>query len=1346
MKKQQPLAQLPRSSSWLNMEAALKQRILILDGAMGTMIQRYGLEEKDFHSDAVDAVLEKDQQAGRQLKGNMDLLAITKPPVISEIHRAYIDAGADIIETNTFNATRISQSDYGTENLVREINMAAARLAKEAANNKAFVLGTMGPTNRTASLSPDVENPGYRNIDFGTLAAAYLEQAEALLEGGVDAFLVETVFDTLNAKAAIFALHTLFETRQKRWPVFISGTIVDASGRTLSGQTLEAFFYSVMHAEPLVTGFNCSLGAKLLQPYIQELSSLTGGFISAHPNAGMPNQFGEYDQSAAEMAEEVRTLLENGWVNVIGGCCGTTPDHIKQISNLVKEYPVRKTIEPGSGTQTDNILSGQASTISSTKPGRTIPDQAGAATDGQPEITTTGRYDITTVFSGLEPLVLRHDSNFLNIGERTNVAGSTRFARLIRDENYEEALNVARQQVEGGAQMIDVCMDDAMLDGVQAMTSFLNHVATEPDIARVPVMIDSSRWDIIEAGLKCVQGKPVVNSISLKEGEEDFCQKAIMVRKYGAAAVVMLFDEKGQADTYERKVEIASRAYRILVDKVGFPAQDIIFDPNVLAIATGIEEHNNYAVDYIRATRWIKENLPGAKVSGGVSNLSFSFRGNQVVREAIHAVFLYHAIHAGMDMGIVNPALLEVYDEVEPRLLKYAEDVVLNRRKDATERMLAFAEKTDSKKAEAAAAAEWRSWPVEKRLSHALVKGIIEHIETDTEEARKKYAMALEVIEGPLMDGMNVVGELFGSGKMFLPQVVKSARVMKKAVAHLTPYIDEQMAAQEPDRKKRNAGTGVLATVKGDVHDIGKNIVGVILACNNYHIEDMGVMVPADKILAKARELDAGFIGLSGLITPSLDEMVHVASEMKKNNMSVPLLIGGATTSKQHTAIKIAPQYPHPVVHVRDASKATGVVSALLSAEREKAFALKINEEYQEIREQYGQKRKKQYVSISAARANRYQCDWTTYTPPEPLWKGVTENYITPAGEYGEKNRARVYVVEPSINDLIPYIDWTFFFYAWEIKGKHPAIFDDLLKGEEARKLMDEAEETLSWLVRDGRLKAKGVFGLFRTNAQGDDILVWPSGCEQPVRDEVDRGEDPRDGSVSEEYSHAGYNVEDRVQKEAGHNRYTPEEPVRMFHLRNQEKKEEGKANMCLADFIAPEGSGVYDTIGMFAVTAGHNLDAIVKELKEKHDDFRIIMVKILADRLAEAFAEWLHFKVRTQYWGYSPGEQPVPEQLFSESYRGIRPAAGYPACPDHREKNTIFALLNATGKAGISLTESLMMVPAASVSGLYFAHPEAQYFNVGKISPDQVEDYAQRMGVSVPEAEKFIRTNLNYK
>ncbi len=1256
---------MPKSDAYLRMEAALRQRILVLDGAMGTMIQKYKLEEADYHHPVIDEVLKAQGSINKPLKGNMDLLSISRPDVIREIQQAYLDAGADILQTSTFNATSISQSDYGTEALVKEINVAAARLARDIAGDKAFVLGTMGPTNRTASLSPDVENPGYRNIDFDTLAAAYKQQAEALHAGGVDAFMVETIFDTLNAKAAIFALLTLFEEKQERWPIFISGTIVDASGRTLSGQTLEAFYYSVAHADPLVIGFNCAMGAELLRPYIQELSSLSTYYVSAHPNAGMPNQFGEYDQSAQEMAAEVNIYLENGWVNVIGGCCGTTPEHIERISTLVKEGKAKQ---------------------------RNLEEKKPGDDKTQPGLT---------VFAGLEPLVLRPTSNFLNIGERTNVAGSAKFARLIREDKYEEALSVARHQVEGGAQMIDVCMDDAMLDGVSAMTTFLNHIATEPDIARVPVLIDSSKWEIIEAGLKCVQGKPVVNSISLKDGENDFKQKAALLRKYGAATIVMLFDENGQADTFERKIEIAQRSYHILTEEVGFPPQDIIIDPNVLAIATGIEEHNGYAVDYIRATRWIKENLPCAKVSGGVSNLSFSFRGNQMVREAMHAVFLYHAINAGMDMGIVNPALLEVYDEIEPNLLKYAEDVVLNRRKDATERMLALAEKLVAKKTETAAAAAWRSWPVEKRLNHALVKGIVDHIETDVEEARKKYPLALEVIEGPLMDGMSVVGDLFGSGKMFLPQVVKSARVMKKAVGYLTPYINAQMAEKAGAGGVRNAGQGVLATVKGDVHDIGKNIVAVILACNNYAVEDMGVMVPADKILAKAREINADFIGLSGLITPSLDEMVHVASEMQKAGMDIPLLIGGATTSKQHTAIKITPTYSGPVMHVRDASRATAVVSALLSSERNPAFVQKVQKEYQSIREQYSQnKKKRSYIDIVGARRNKCQIDWTTYIPPAPAWKGLNEKWIKPLHKNGNGTPDPVYVVEPPIKELIPFIDWTFFFYAWEIKGKYPAIFDDPLKGDEARKLWQDARETLDWLENDGRLIAKGVFGLFPANSQGDDILVWTPGSDKPTT---------------------------------------------MFHLRNQEQKDAGKPNACLADFIAPAESGLKDTIGLFAVTAGHKLENIVAGLQEKHDDFRIIMVKILADRLAEAFAEWLHQKVRTQYWGYAPNEQLGLEGMLKEQYRGIRPAAGYPACPDHREKKTIFSLLQAEEHADIRLTENMMMVPGASVSGLYFAHPEAHYFNLGKINKDQVEDYARRMGVSMAEAEKYIKTNLNY-
>lgn len=1184
---------------------------------MGTMIQKHGLKES-----------------------NLDGLCLTHPEIIRRIHKAYLDAGADIIETNTFNANRISQADFRMEDQVQEINRCAARLARDVAGNEAFVLGAMGPTNRTASLSPDVENPGYRNVTFDNLESAYAEQAEALLEGGVDGFLLETIFDTLNAKAAIYALLSLFEKVGERYPVFISGTVVDASGRTLSGQTLEAFYHSIRHAKPLVIGLNCSLGAELLRPYIQELSKLSEFYVSAHPNAGMPNQFGEYDQSASEMANEVEVYLKHDWVNVFGGCCGTTPEHISQIAKLAKEYSNKNPIRNPS------------------KPLKSF-----------------------SHFSGLELCSIRPDSNFLNIGERTNVAGSLKFARLIREGNFEEAITVANHQVEGGAQMIDVCMDDAMLDGVTAMQSFLNHIGTEPDIARVPVMVDSSKWEIIVAGLKCLQGKSVVNSISLKDGEEPFIEKAREIMKFGAAAIVMLFDEKGQADVYERKIAIAERSYRILVDQVGFPPEDIIIDPNILAIATGIEEHNNYAVDYLNATRWIKEYLPGVKVSGGVSNLSFSFRGNQPVREAIHAVFLFHAIQAGMDMGIVNPTLLEVYDEVEPNLLKLAEDVVLNRRKDATERLLAFAEQVKERKIDAHQQEEWRKWPVKERLTHALVKGIMDHVEEDAEEARKELPFALDVIEGPLMDGMNVVGDLFGQGKMFLPQVVKSARVMKKAVAWLTPFIE---AERSSGKTARSAGKVVLATVKGDVHDIGKNIVGVILSCNNYEVHDLGVMVPADRILEKTREVKADFIGLSGLITPSLDEMVFVASEMEKAGFTVPLLIGGATTSKPHTAVKIAPAYPGPVVHVKDASKTTGVTTSLSSASKKEAFKEQVQDEYAKLREQYRQGSSSiQYIPLDEARRNKLSLDWSGYQPPKPQ-PGVT-------------------VLSPDLTGLVPWIDWTFFLFAWDIKGKYPAILEDPVKGREAQKLMEDGKEMLDWLIQDGRLKAQGFVGFFPANSSGDDILIKDP--DQP----------------------------DRVIET-------------MYHLRNQEKKDEGVPNLCLSDFIAPEDSGLTDYIGAFAVTGGMGIDPIVKEFEEQGDDYRTIMVKILSDRLAEAFAEWLHYHVRVKYWGYAPEESIEVDRILKEKYQGIRPAAGYPACPDHREKLTIFKLLEAERHAGIRLTENLAMYPGASVSGLFFSHPESKYFNVGRISKDQVRDYAQRRGLTIPEVEKFITNNLNYK
>ena len=1369
---------------------------------MGTMIQRYQLQEEDYHHPVIDDATRNPQPATRNpqpLQGNLDLLNISRPDVIGEIHRSYVEAGADIIQTNTFNANRISQADYGTESLVHDMNVAGARLAREAAGDHIFVLGTMGPTNRTASLSPDVENPGFRNVTFDQLAEAYHEQAMALLEGGVDAFLIETIFDTLNAKAAIFALLQLFDEKQERWPIFISGTIVDASGRTLSGQTLEAFYYAIEHAEPLVVGFNCSLGAELLRPYIQELAGLSKFYVSAHPNAGMPNQFGEYDQTATEMTAEVKDFIDNGWVNVIGGCCGTTPQHIREIASLVRKTQRRRDEE----TKRNDPSVPQSLSPSVFQSAPNAPGPTPYALRSTPNAQRSA----LSAYSGLEPLVLRPDTNFVNIGERTNVAGSLKFARLIREEKYEEALEVARHQVEGGAQMIDVCMDDAMLDGEAAMTAFLNHIATEPDIARVPIVIDSSKWTIIEAGLKCVQGKPVVNSISLKDGEEDFRQKAALLRKYGAATIVMLFDEKGQADTYERKIEIAQRCYRILTEEVGFPAHDIIIDPNILAIATGIEAHNGYAVDYIRATRWIKENLPGVKVSGGVSNLSFSFRGNQAVREAMHAVFLYHAIQAGMDMGIVNPALLEVYDEVEPGLLRYAEDVVLNRRKDATERMLALADKVGQKKSDTVAEAQWRTWPVQKRLSHALVKGLVEHIETDVEEARQQVDRALEVIEGPLMDGMNVVGDLFGSGKMFLPQVVKSARVMKKAVGYLMPYIDEEtqrlrdegmtrrpgdgamgrqgdmatrrqgegemgrqgdMATRRQGEGEmgrqgdmatrrqgeigygaKNAGTVVLATVKGDVHDIGKNIVGVVLACNNYAIDDMGVMVPADKILARARELNADFIGLSGLITPSLDEMVHVASEMQKSGMTIPLLIGGATTSKQHTAIRIAPAYSQPVVHVRDASKVTGVVSALIDLGKKQAFVDQHNLDFEEIRQRYAATREKTtLIPLATARENRLRLDWDNYQPPVPpsierrakgiehREESIEQDALRPMpyalSPVSTALRSTPYALRLPLPTLIPYIDWTFFFYAWEIKGKYPAVLDDPLKGEEARKLLADAHDVLNWLVADGRLKARGVFGIYPANSRGDDIVV-----KVPVDD------------LEPEIKHAaGPNTEKSNlpdHEQAGQEGGPSYREMVMYHLRNQEQKEAGQPNLCLADFVAPEESGLTDYVGAFAVTAGLGLDSIVQELEAQHDDYRAIMTKILADRLAEAFAEWLHQQVRTHYWGYAPDEGLDLTGMLKEQYTGIRPATGYPACPDHREKNTIFALLQATELAGITLTDNLMMVPGASVCGLYFAHPEARYFNLGKVSRDQVEDYASRIGISVEEAEKFITQNLSY-
>ena len=1214
------------SSSYIALEKLLKERILVLDGAMGTQIQGAGLEEADYADGPFLGWKSP-------LKGNHALLNITRPDLIRMIHQRYIDAGADMITTNTFNANQISQKDYGTEDFVLEINRAAASIAREVAGSQAFVAGSLGPTNRTASLSPDVENPGFRNIDFDTLAMAYREQARGLIEGGVDILMLETIFDTLNAKAAIYGIQQLFEELQTRWPLMISGTITDASGRTLSGQMLEAFYWSIKHAKPLVIGLNCSLGAEQLEPYVEELAGLSEFYVSVHPNAGLPNEFGGYDQSAAEMARLVRPFIGQGLVNVIGACCGSTPLHIEAIAREAHGQKPR--------------LAGQS--------------------------------ERKTAFSGLEPLVIRKETNFINIGERTNVAGSRKFARLVREKQYEEALSVARDQVEGGAQMIDVCMDDAMLDGEQAMHEFLNLIASEPDISRVPVMVDSSKWSVIQAGLKCLQGKSVVNSISLKEGEDDFLAKAREVRDYGAAVVVMLFDETGQADTFERKISIAERSYRLLVDVAGFPPEDIIFDPNILAIGTGIEEHNPYAVNYIKATRWIKENLPHVRISGGVSNLSFSFRGNDAVREAIHAVFLYHAVQAGMDMGIVNPTLLEVYDEVDPDLLRLAEDLVLNRRKDATERLLAFASQMQERQTTAEAVQAWREWPVNQRLSHALVKGITDFIEEDTEEARLNFPAALQVIEGPLMDGMNIVGDLFGSGKMFLPQVVKSARVMKKAVEYLTPFIEAEKAQSG---SAGNAGRILLATVKGDVHDIGKNIVGVILGCNNFAVRDLGVMVPADRIIQEAISWQADIVGLSGLITPSLEEMVHVAAELEKAGLNLPVLIGGATTSKQHTAIKIEPATHSPVVHVRDASKTTAVVRALLSADQRDKYTREIRLEYESIRDRYAkQGDQTEYITLDEARRNKLELNWDEFQTLTPVNPGIQT------------------IQDQDLRELVPFIDWTFFLFSWDIRGKYPAVLEDPVRGEEARKLIQDAREMIDWIIQDGRLKARGSVALLPAFSQVDDVVVL----------------DPEGKHL------ATFNF-----------------------LRNQEKKEAGTPNLCLSDFIRPESEDKTDYIGLFAVTAGLGVEEIVREFEQKNDDYRAIMVKIIADRLAEAFAEMIHQKVRKDYWGYVPDENLPIEQILREEYQGTRPASGYPACPDHQEKLTVFSILEAE-KLGMSLTESLAMLPGASVSGWYFSHPESKYFNVGRISRDQFDDYISRKGIDAKTAARFLANNMNF-
>ena len=1205
------------------------ERILILDGAMGTMIQRHRLTEEQYRG-------ERFISHPRPLKGNNDLLVLTQPGVIKSIHTAYLDAGADIITTNTFNSNRISMADYGMEDLVYELNFEAAKLAGSAitdfergnGTSGHFIAGTLGPTNRTASMSADVNDPGARSVSFDDLAEAYAEQARGLIDGGVDVLLVETIFDVLNCKAALFAIDTVFSEKGKRLPVMVSGTITDASGRTLTGQTLEAFLISVSHFPLFSIGLNCALGAEQLRPFIEELSSKTSFYVSAHPNAGLPNQFGEYDQGAAFMASVVDEFMKNGWVNIIGGCCGTTPEHIKAISEASKKYKPRV----------------------------------------RPEIK---RY---TRLSGLEPLTITPETNFVNIGERTNVSGSIKFARLIKEENYSEALAVARTQVEGGAQIIDICMDEAMLDSKKAMVKFVNLVMSEPDIARLPLMIDSSRWDVIEAALKCTQGKSVVNSISLKEGEDLFLERAGMIRKYGAAAVVMLFDEKGQADTYERRIEVANRSYRLLVDKAGFPPEDIIFDPNVLAVATGIEEHNNYAVNFIKATAWIKENLPFARISGGISNLSFSFRGTDQVREAMHSVFLYHAIKAGLDMAIVNAGMLQVYSEIQPDLLQLTEDVVLNRRKDATERLVKFAEGLKQKDKKEEKVNEWRNLPLLERIKHSLIRGFDEFIEQDVEEARAHFPRAINIIEGPLMDGMNEVGDLFGSGKMFLPQVVKTARVMKKAVAKLTPYIEKENAGSG----KSNAGKILLATVKGDVHDIGKNIVGVVLSCNNYEVVDLGVMVPADRIIETAIAEKVDYVGLSGLITPSLEEMVHVASEMQRRNLNLPLLIGGATTSEIHTAVKIAPSYSKPVIYVKDASKTAGVLAGLNDSGNKDKFAQTIAEKYEKLRIEHGSaKEAKKLVSLEKARENGLKTAWDEMKLVKPLVPGVTV------------------LGNMDLNEIEKYIDWTFFFFAWKITGKYPSIFDDPVKGEEARKLFADAQHYLKEIREKKLISARGVVGLFNAASSGDDVFVKPG----KGRDEV-----------------------------------------ALRFLRNQEQKEEGKANLCLADYISPASSGREDYIGAFAVTA----DIDETKLKEyQDDDYAIFMIRILGDRIAEAAAELVHEKIRKEYWGFAPGESLSPEELFRNAFRGIRPAPGYPACPDHSEKKTLFELLQAEKNIGITLTENFAMVPVSSVSAYVFSHPGSSYFNLGKVKEDQLRDYAKRKNISFEEASRWLSQNI---
>ena len=1221
------------------LQALMSERILVLDGATGTMIQQYKLSERDYRgADRTDRFLAHP----RDLKGNNDLLVITRPEVIDEIHRQYLDAGADIVETNTFNATRVSQAEYGLEEIAWELNVEGARRARVicdeyTAKNPAkprFVAGVVGPTSRTLSISPDVNDPGFRNISFEALCDDYYDSAKGLLEGGADLLMIETVFDTLNAKVAVFAIEKLFADLGRRWPVMISGTITDASGRTLSGQTAEAFWNSLAHARPISMGLNCALGAKELRQYVEELSNICDTFVSAHPNAGLPNPLSPtgYDETPEELSTAIREWAESGLLNIVGGCCGTTPAHIAAIAEVVRDIAPRKV----------------------------------------PTIEKKAR------LSGLEPFNIADDSMFVNVGERTNVTGSRAFARMILEDRFDDALAVARQQVENGAQVIDINMDEAMLDSKAAMERFLKLIASEPDISRVPIMIDSSKWDVIEAGLKCIQGKGIVNSISMKEGEAEFLRQARLCRQYGAAVIVMAFDEQGQADTFARKIEICERAYKLLTG-IGLPPEDIIFDPNIFAIATGIEEHDNYAVDFIQAVAWIRQNLPHAKISGGVSNVSFSFRGNEPVREAIHTVFLYHAVKAGMTMGIVNAGMLGVYDDLDPALRDVVEDVVLNRRPGAGEALVEIAQSVKGKAKDTGPDLSWRELPVEQRLSHALVKGITEFVVEDTEEVRARLEAEgkppLAVIEGPLMDGMGVVGDLFGAGKMFLPQVVKSARVMKTAVAHLIPYIE----AEKLRTGSTSKGRIIMATVKGDVHDIGKNIVGVVLGCNGYEVIDLGVMVPCEKILNAAREHGAQAIGLSGLITPSLEEMSHVAAEMKRQGFDLPLLIGGATTSRAHTAIKIAPHYDNAVVYVPDASRAVGVVTTLLSEGQSAAYKAELAADYAKIREQHAAKKGLTLVKLEEARANRYR--WNSvagYVPPKPAQLGLQS-------------------IDVPLEALVDYIDWAPFFQTWDLAGSYPKILDDEVVGETARNVLKDGKAMLDRIVQGKWLQARAVFGLFPANTVGhDDIEIY----ETEARDK----------------------------------------PLMTWHgLRQQHERPDGKPHWCLADFIADKDSGVPDYIGAFACTAGIGIEPHLEKFEAAHDDYHAIMLKAIADRLAEACAEWLHERVRKEHWAYVPDEALPNEDLIKEAYRGIRPAPGYPACPDHTVKGDLFKLLDAPHNAGMTLTESFAMLPTAAVSGFYFAHPESHYFAVPKIAGDQLDDWAARTGMTGPEAQRWL-------